>query len=139
MFIWDQQPIVNIDSLCSLRAHIHHGTIAAIHHTFVLQAIAKYANIKRLKLLKKNSVKLSIVLIQWISDWIFCFPAYLTGDMPKIPTENICFIALKNIDLLCYMTSLTFLIPGITVSILYRRLVSYAREAPSRVHVNLQQ
>ncbi|CAF1104571.1 unnamed protein product [Rotaria sordida] len=139
MFIWDQQLIPTIDPLCSLRAYIHHATIAAIHHSLILQAIEKYAKIKRLKFLKNPTGKVSIVLFQWIFDLSFGLPVYLTGNMPKFRTEILCFVSFTKVGLLCYMASITFLLSDITLSVLYCRLVSYVREATSRVHANQQQ
>ncbi|CAF3082322.1 unnamed protein product [Rotaria sp. Silwood2] len=134
MFIWDQQPIFNIDSLCSLRAYIHHATIAAIHHSFILQAIEKYAKIKRLTFLNSSSGKVTIVLFQWIFDVTFSLPVYLTDNMPKFRTENVCFVSITKPAFLICMASITFLLSDITLSVLYRRLVSHVREVSTRVH-----
>ncbi|CAF3325263.1 unnamed protein product [Rotaria sp. Silwood2] len=139
MLLWDQELIPQIDSLCSLRAYIHHSTIAAVHHSFVLQGIEKYAKIKRLTLLNSQHSKILIVLIQWIFDFIFGLPVYVTGNMPKLRTENSCFVSLTNVGTLIYLFTITFIISDIILSILYRRLVHYVHQASLRVHGNQQQ
>ena len=39
MIIWDQQATPAVDALCSIRAYVYHSSIAAVHHSFLLQAI----------------------------------------------------------------------------------------------------
>ena len=138
MLIWDQQSLSEIDSLCSLRAYIHHSTIAGIHHSFILQAMEKYFKIKRINFLHNRKRQVLVVLIQWIFDFTFSIPIFLTGNMPKLSSDNLCFISLTRLYLLLYMVTISFLVSDITLAILYRRLLNHVREISSRVHAHQQ-
>lgn len=132
MFIWDRQIVPDIDSLCPLRAYLHHTMIAFIHHSLVLQAIKKYLRIKRIELLNTKTRQIVFVLAQWIFDYGYVLPVFLTGNMEKTSLDNLCFISFAHLHVVFVMATLTFIVPDISLIILYRLLVRYARTSSSK-------
>ncbi|CAF1181772.1 unnamed protein product [Adineta ricciae] len=138
MLIWDQYEYSTVDSLCPLRAYFHHSTIAWIHHSFILLAVDRYCKIRQVTLLKSHISKICIVICQWIFDFTFDLPALVTGNMPKLATDNICFVALTRLDFVLYMAAVSFLLTDISLSIIYRLLVRHIRDASSKFNSNQQ-
>ena len=129
MFIWDRQASPTVDIFCSIRAYVHHSTTAWIHHSLVLQAIEKFCKIKNIALVTTRRRQIAFVLAQWTFDFTFDLPVLLTGNMPKMVVDNVCFVSLFRMDLLSYMAVLSFMATGISLSIIYRRLVNHVRQA----------
>ena len=138
MFVWDQQTIPNIDSLCPLRAYLHHSTIASIHHSFILQDIERYCKIRRITFLNSQRRKICIVLVQWILDFTFGLPVLLTGNMKKVTSDNLCFVSFSRLDLIFYLGGVTFVLSDITLSVIYHSLVSHVRQVSSRIRSDRQ-
>ncbi|CAF1940644.1 unnamed protein product [Rotaria magnacalcarata] len=134
MLIWDQQSLPTIDYLCKFRGYLHHSTIAYVHHSFILQAIEKYVKIKRMKLLDTPTRKFSIVLAQWMFDFSFSLPVFITGNIVKMKIDNLCFVSFDRLDLVFTMSALTFVVSDMVLAVLYRRLVMYVRQTSSRVN-----
>ncbi|CAF1328274.1 unnamed protein product [Rotaria sp. Silwood1] len=59
--------------------------------------------------------------------------------MPKFPTENMCFVSITKLSVLICMFTITFIVSDVMLSVLYRRLVNYVRQASSRVQGNQSQ
>jgi hypothetical protein len=138
MFIWDQYLTPNIDSLCALRAYLHHSTIACVHHSFILLAIERYCKIRQYTFLKTHRRKICFVLFQWIFDFTFDLPPFITGNMVKLASDNLCFIILTRLDLVLYLAGVSFLLTDVTLSIIYRLLVRHVRQASARLNNNQQ-
>jgi hypothetical protein len=133
MFIWDQAEIVTIDHLCSLRAYFYHSTIALIHHSFLVQEIDRYCRIRRAKFLQRISHQVMIVLFQWLFDFTFALPVFLTNNLTKLTSDNICFVPLSRIELVFYMAILTFFMTDLTLIFIYRLLVYSVQRASAQV------
>ncbi|UJR06885.1 hypothetical protein I4U23_011174 [Adineta vaga] len=138
MLIWDQYENPKIDSLCSLRAYFHHSSIASIHHSFILLALERFCKIRNLTLLKNRYRKISMVLIQWLFDFTFPLPVFITGNMPKVQSENACFVILTRPDLVLVLAGTAFLLTDISLSIIYRLLIRHMRQISSRLNNNQQ-
>jgi hypothetical protein len=138
MFIWDQYLTPNIDSLCALRAYFHHSTIACVHHSFILLAIERYCKIRQITFLMTHRRKICFVLFQWIFDFTFTLPAFITGNMVKLASDNLCFVILTRFDFVFYMAGLSFLLTDVTLSIIYRLLIRHVRQASARLNNNQQ-
>ncbi|CAF1341059.1 unnamed protein product [Rotaria sordida] len=123
MLNFDQQSVPKIDSLCSLRAYIHYCSIACIHHSLILQALEKYLKVRRIMFLNSQIRKMGIVLIQWIFDFTFTLPIFLTGNMVKMIIDNLCFISLSRLDLLLYTGVTIYILSDIVLAVIYRLLV----------------
>ena len=132
MFVWDRQTNRTGDILCSIRAYLHHSTTAWIHHSLVLQAIEKFCKIKNIELLTTRRRQIAFVLAQWTLDFTFDLPILLTGNMPKMVVDNMCFVSLFRMDLVFYMAVIAFLMTGVSLSLIYRRLVNHVRQASVR-------
>ncbi|CAF1398512.1 unnamed protein product [Rotaria sordida] len=129
MLNFDQQSVPKIDSLCSLRAYIHYCSIACIHHSLILQALEKYLKVRRIMFLNSQIRKMGIVLIQWIFDFTFTLPIFLTGNMVKMIIDNLCFISLSRLDLLLYTGVTIYILSDIVLAVIYRLLVSSCTES----------
>ncbi|CAF3815956.1 unnamed protein product [Adineta steineri] len=136
MFIWDTQVLPVADPLCSIRAYFYHSTIAWIHHSLILQAIERYCKIRRLKLLQTRTRQLCFILLQWLFDFTFVLPVFLTGNMKKLTIDNFCFVSLNTIPLVFYLAGISFLLSDIILSVIYKLLVRYVREVSLRVNGN---
>lgn len=138
MFVWDQYSEPKIDSLCALRVYFHHSTAACIYHAFILLAIERYCKIHRTWFLKTRRQQICLVLCQSIFDFSFNLPVLLTGNMVKVESDNFCFVSLKRADLRLYQSIISFLIPNISLSIIYRLLIRHARQVSSNLNRNRQ-
>ena len=138
MYIWDEQVVPVVDSLCSVRAYVHHSTIAAVHHSFILQAVQRYCKIRGIALLNTRSHQICLVLTQWIFDFTFTLPAFVTGNMKKMISDNLGFISLNRLDSMIPMATILFVLSDITLSVIYKSLVRYVRNTSSRVIGNNQ-
>ena len=138
MFIWDQYVTPTIDSLCALRAYFHHSTIACVHHSFILLAIERYCKIRQLTFLNTHCRKICFVLFQWIFDFTFDLPIFITGNMVKLASDNLCFVTLTRFDLVLYMAGLSFVLTDVILSIIYRLLIRHVRQASARLNNNQQ-
>ena len=136
MFIWDQYVTPNIDSLCAFRAYFHHSTVACVHHSFILIAIERYCKIRQIAFFKNHRRKICFVLVQWIFDFTFDLPAFITGNMVKFASDNLCFVTLTNFDFVLYMAGLSFLLTDVILSIIYRLLIRHVRQASARLNNN---
>ena len=132
MFIWDRQTNPTVDIFCSVRAYLYHSTTAWIHHSLVLQAIEKFCKIKNIELLTTPRRQIAFVLAQWTLDFTFDLPVLLTGNMPKMVVDNMCFVSLFRMDLVSYMAAISFLMTGVSLSLIYRRLVNHVRQVSVR-------
>ncbi|UJR07161.1 hypothetical protein I4U23_011449 [Adineta vaga] len=138
MFIWDEQVSPAIDPLCSVRAYFYHSTIAWIHHSLVLQAIQRYCKVRTLQIFHTRTRQLGFILIQWLFDFTFVLPVFLTGNMKKLTMDNLCFVSLDKLPLVFYLATVSFLLSDIIINIIYRLLVRYVHEISSRVNGNRQ-
>ncbi|CAF4172722.1 unnamed protein product [Rotaria sordida] len=138
MLNFDQQSVPKIDSLCSLRAYIHYCSIACIHHSLILQALEKYLKVRRIMFLNSQIRKMGVVLIQWIFDFTFTLPIFLTGNMVKMIIDNLCFISLSRLDLLLYTGVTIYILSDIVLAVIYRLLVRYVRQVSSKIDGNQQ-
>ncbi|CAF1462137.1 unnamed protein product [Adineta steineri] len=138
MFIWDQYVEPKIDSLCAFRAYFHHCTIAWVHHSFILLAIERFCKIRQFTFLKNQQRRICVVLFQWIFDFSFPLPVFITGNMIKLASDNACFVSLTRLDLIFYMAAVSFLLTDIILGIIYRLLVRHVRQASARLNNNQQ-
>ena len=136
MLIWDRYLVPDVDSLCGVRAYFYHSTIAWIHHSLVLQAIEKYCKIRRISLLKNRSRQICFVLIQWIFDSTFDLPAFVTGNMKKLDSDNLCFVSLTTPHFVFYQAGLTFLVSDISLTVIYQLLIRHVRQVSARIDGN---
>jgi hypothetical protein len=109
-----------------------------VHHSFILLAIERYCKIRQITFLKTHRRKISFVLFQRIFDFTFCLPVCITGNMVKLASDNVCFVTLSRLDFILYMAGLSFLLTDITLSIIYRLLIRYVRQASARLNNNQQ-
>lgn len=138
MYTWDRSEVVDIDSLCSARAYLHHSIAACIHHSFLLQAIQRFCTIRRLPFLKNQRRKILLVLFQWISDFAVPLPAFVTGNMGKLSSENVCFVTMTKFYFSLYMAGWAFLLTDVSLTVIYRSLVRHVREVSARLDRNQQ-
>ena len=136
ILIWDQQVIPTVDALCSVRAYIYHSSIAAFHHSFVLQAIHKFCKIKGSTWLSTRCQKICFILFQWLFDFTFDLPALVTGNMVKLISDNICFVTLSKLEFVIYMSVVAYFLPDIIINVTHKLLVRYTRKVASRVNTN---
>ena len=132
--IWDQEVIPTIDQLCSTRAFIYHSSIAAIHHSFMLQAIHRFCKVKGSTLLKTNARKVWLVLLQWICDFIYCIPALVTGNLKKLVSDNLCFVNLTKPEFFVPMAIFAYFSADIVVNVIYKLLMRHLSETSSRIN-----
>lgn len=128
VYLWDQQTDPVTDVFCSIRGYVYHSSIAAIHHSLVLQAIGRYAQVRQFNWFRSRKTKCSIILLQWILDFTFDLPPLITGNMVKLNSDNICFISMYRFDLVSYMACFSFLLSNVSLGILYRALVKYVND-----------
>ncbi|CAF1181118.1 unnamed protein product [Adineta ricciae] len=138
MYIWDQYENPNIDTLCSLRAYFHHSSVACIHFSFILLALERYCKVRQLKLLATPWRKTCTVLFQWIVGFTFTLPVLVTGNMPKMASDNLCFVTLLKPDFIVYQSVTTLLTTDVALGILYRSLVRHVRQVSSKLNNNQQ-
>ena len=138
MLIWDRYLVPEVDSLCGVRAYFYHSTIAWIHHSLILLALEKYCKIRQIGLLKNRSRQICFVLIQWIFDFTFDLSAFVTGNMKKLDSDNLCFVSLTTPDFVFYQAGLTFLVSDISLTFIYQLLIRHVRQVSSRSDGNRQ-
>ncbi|CAF4648607.1 unnamed protein product, partial [Rotaria sp. Silwood2] len=139
MFLWDYECITNAELFCPLRGYIHHVGIASIHHSLVLQAIQKYCRIKNIKILDSSPRKICLVFGQWIFDFGYILPIYLTNNISKLPFDNACLISISRPDLLFSSGVVAFFVSDIIMAVLYRRLIKFVRQASQKANANQMQ
>lgn len=133
MNIWDEQAVPVVDSLCSVRAYLYHSTIAAVHYSFILQAVQRYCKVRGITAFNTRSRQIWLVLTQWILNFTVTLPAFVTGNMTKMISDNFCFVSLTRLDFIISMAAISYILPDITLSVIYKSLVRYVRNVSSRV------
>lgn len=139
MYLYDVQLSSDYFILCSLRGYIHHSAIAFLHHSLVLQAVQKYCSITRNGLLDTTVKKICFVAFQWIFDFSFCLPLLLTGNIPKLPVENVCLITFSKPYFLFSAGGIVFFVSDIIMIYVYWSLIKFVRNASTKVHGGQQQ
>lgn len=134
MIIWDQESIPTIDSLCSTRAFIYHSSIAAIHHSFMLQAIYRFCKVKGSTLLATKTRKVGIILIQWMVDFTFVIPAFATGNLKKLTSDNLCFVNLSTPIFFIWMSILAYFTTDVVVNVIYKLLLRHLGQISSTIY-----
>lgn len=139
MYLWDEQLAPDFYSLYSLRGYIPHSSIACIHHSLVLQAIQKYCTITRVEWLNSTTRQVCLVLGQWIFDFTFGLPMFLTGNITKLAVENVCLVSFSRPELLFTAGGIIFLLSDTVMITLYGSLIRFVRKASTKVSGSQQQ
>lgn len=134
MLIWDEQIMPIVDPLCSVRAYFYHSTIAWIHHSLILQAIQRYCRLRRLELFRTRTRQSCFILVQWLFDFTFTLPPFITGNMVKLDIDSLCFVSLNKLPFVFYLATVSFFLSDVILSVIYRLLVRHVREISSRIN-----
>ena len=122
---------------CSVRAYIYHSSIAAVHHSFVLQAIHRFWKIKGSEVLKNKRRKVGFILTQWMFDFVFDLPPTSDRKYGQIKVRKSLFRQpYSKIHLFVYMAVLAYFLPDILINVIHKLLIRHVRQVSSKITSN---
>jgi len=135
MLIWDQSEVtIKADLLCTVRGYLNYLGIAAIYHSYVLQALYRYWRVKRVTRFDSIYFRLFFIITQWILDIIIPLPVLLHGDLNEVsPGSSICAMSIFSIWVLIYVTTVIYFSSLGIILILYSQVVIHVKQKGAAV------
>ncbi|CAF3938916.1 unnamed protein product, partial [Rotaria sp. Silwood1] len=131
----DLKQIYFYDSFCLLLGYIGYMSVGLQNYSYLLQAIYRYILIVHPFRLFYQSIKFQVFLITltWICCSIYSILLALTSQVKYLVNDQICEMPLQLSFVTIFNVSYLYLIPMLSIILIYFKMVRYIREMSKHV------